>query len=50
MGIHQAAFATIIGEVQEALRQWPDFARQSGIGSGLSKVVNTSIRAMIKQL
>lgn len=50
MGISRTAFESIIGEVNEALLQWPDFARQSGIGSGLAKVVNTSIRSMVEQL
>ncbi len=50
MGISRTAFETIMDEVKEALLQWPDFARQSGTGSGLTKVVNTSIRSMIEQL
>lgn len=50
VGIRRKTLDEMIAEITDALRQWPDFARQSGVGTGSSKVVNTSIQSMIGHL
>jgi serine/threonine-protein kinase HipA len=50
MGIHRAAFASIIDEVKEALQQWPVFAKKSGVGPGLSNVIKASIQNTLQLL
>lgn len=50
VGIPKKALDEMIDELSEAFRQWPDFAKQSGVGTGLTKVVDTSIRSMIEQI
>jgi len=50
VGIQKNVFDEMLADVCGALRQWPDFAKQSGVGRGLTRVVDTSIRSMVDPL
>lgn len=50
VGIREKVLEEMVEVVCNALLQWPDFAKASGVGSGLTKVVSTSIRSMMEQL
>lgn len=50
MGIRSSQVDAMIEQIETALRQWPKFAKGSGLGSGLTKVVEASIRRMLEGL
>lgn len=50
VGIERNALDVMVQEVCDALRQWPQFAKESGVGTGLTKVVSASIQQMLRQL
>lgn len=50
MGIRRIQLDEMLQEMEEALRQWPNFAKKSGIGRGLTKVVESSIHRMLDGL
>ena len=50
MGIGSRQFHEMRQKMEDALRQWPSFAKASGLGPGLTKVVGTSIQSMTEAL
>jgi serine/threonine-protein kinase HipA len=50
MGINLRQFNEMRQKIEDALRQWPSFAKASGLGPGLTKVVEISIQSMSKNL
>lgn len=50
MGVSKRRFDEILSEVQDALTQWPDIAKQSGVGTGLRKVVQAVHEDLNQQL
>jgi len=50
MGISPRQFNEMRQQMEDALRQWSSFAKASGLGPGLTKVVESSIHSMTKAL
>ena len=50
MGISPRKFNEMRQKIEDALRQWPSFAKASGLGPGLTKVVAISIQSMTENL
>lgn len=50
MGISERQFKETLAQVREALAQWPDLAKSNGVGTGLSKVVQTVINSLDQSL
>jgi len=50
MGISLRQFNEMRQKIEDALRRWPSFAKASGLGPGLTKVVEISIQSMTKNL
>jgi serine/threonine-protein kinase HipA len=48
MGIRNSQFNEIRQQMDDALRQWSKFAKASGLGPGLTKVVESSIFSMLE--
>jgi serine/threonine-protein kinase HipA len=50
MGIQRRTFEDMLDTVKDALLQWQKFAKTSGVGAGLSKVAQISIRSALDAL
>ncbi len=50
MGISKRRFDEMLSEVQDALAQWQDIAKQSGVGTGLRRTVQIVLKDLNKQL
>jgi len=50
IGINPRQFNEMRQQMEDAFRQWPSFAKASGIGPGLTKVVESSIQSMAEAL
>lgn len=50
MGINLSTFTVMLDEVNDSLQRWMDFAKKSGVGPGLSRVVDSAIQNTVQLL